>query len=112
MSPPLENIYWMYKTKRWQSRYDEIKRTMYHKVEFAQDAPLDLDKNSFIDSTFCHLLIIDDLVSTKRPKDNGYIYRGGGESPHESLCQGTKPESLFQQRSHIDEKLSLSDFII
>jgi hypothetical protein len=94
MSPPLENMYWMYKTKRWQSRYDEIKRTMYHKVEFAQDAPLDLDKNSFIDSTFCHLLIIDDLVSTKRPKDNGYIYRGGG-SHHMNLSVKALNQNLY-----------------
>ena len=94
MSPPLENIYWMYKTKRWQSRYDEIKRTMYHKVEFAQDAPLDLDKNSFIDSTFCHLLIIDDLVSTKRPKDNGYIYRWGG-SHHMNLSVKALNQNLY-----------------
>lgn len=66
MSPPPQKIIWLY--KRWQPLYDEIQTTVIPEVEFVQGVPLDLDKDTFIDPAFRHLVIIDDLMSTKDPR--------------------------------------------
>ena len=44
--------------------YDEIKTTVFPKVEFIQGILLDLDKDTFINPKITNLIILDDLIST------------------------------------------------
>ena len=49
--------------KRWQSLYDEMKRTMPN-IEFIQGVPNGLDKDGYFNARKPNLIILDDLMST------------------------------------------------
>ncbi|KAK3092712.1 hypothetical protein FSP39_006378 [Pinctada imbricata] len=70
ISPYPERIIWLY--KRWQPLYDEIKATVYPRVEFIQGIPLDMEQDTFIHPSKRNLVILDDLMSSsaKDPRIN------------------------------------------
>ena len=57
-----ERIIWLY--KRLQPMHDEIKTTIWPKVEFEQGISLDLEKESYLDPSVRHMIVLDDLMST------------------------------------------------
>ena len=62
--------------------YDEIKTTVWLKVEFEQGIPLDLGKDSYIDPSVRNMIVLDDLMSTaaKDQRINRSLYKR--KSPH------------------------------
>ena len=62
ITPVPQKIIWLY--KHWQPFYDEVKATVFPKVEFVQGIPLDLEQDTFIHPKVRNLIILDDLIST------------------------------------------------
>ena len=55
-------IIWPY--KQWQPLYDDIRKSVYPRVEFVQGIPLDIEQDSFINPSTQNIVIFDDLMST------------------------------------------------
>ena len=68
--PTPQRIIWLY--RRWQPLYDDIKTSVFPKIEFIEGLPLDLEQDSFIDPAKRNLIVLDDLMSTaaKDPRIN------------------------------------------
>lgn len=62
ITPWPERIIWIY--RRWQPLYDEIKRSIYPKVEFDQGIPMDIDKDSYLSPSNRNLIILDDVMAS------------------------------------------------
>ena len=59
ISPPPARIIWLY--KRWQPLYTELQKTV-PAVEFVEGIPSNVKENTFLDTRFPTLIIIDDLM--------------------------------------------------
>ena len=59
ISPPPARIIWLY--KRWQPLYTELQKTV-PAVEFVEGIPPKVKENTFLDTRFPTLIIIDDLM--------------------------------------------------
>jgi len=92
ISPPPERIIWLY--KRWQPLYDVIKAMVKPDVEFIQGIPLDLEKDTFLDTQVRNLIILDDLMSTaaKDPRITDLFTEG---SHHRNLSVLAITQNLY-----------------
>ena len=77
--------------------YDEIKTTVFPKVEFIQGIPLDLDKDTFINPKIKNLIILDDLISTasKDPRITELFTEG---SHHRNLSVVAINQNLYYNK--------------
>lgn len=90
--PVAERIIWLY--KRWQPMYDEIKTTVWPKVEFEQGIPLDIEKDSYLDPSVRNMIVLDDLMSTaaKDPRITDLFTEG---SHHRNLSVVVLNQNLY-----------------
>ena len=61
ISPPPARIIWLY--KRWQPLYTQLQRTV-PAIEFTEGIPPDVKEETFLDTRFPTLIIIDDLMKS------------------------------------------------
>ena len=59
IKPRPERIIWCY--KRWQPMFDEMKQTIKN-IFFVQGIPEDMNSDSFIDTRYPSMIILDDLM--------------------------------------------------
>ena len=95
IEPPPQRVLWFF--KRWQKLYDVIKATVYPRVDFIRDIPLDLEKDSFIDPNVRNLIVLDDLMSTlsKDPRINDLFTEG---SHHRNLSVIAINQNLYYSK--------------
>ncbi|KAK3084610.1 hypothetical protein FSP39_016240 [Pinctada imbricata] len=92
ISPYPERIIWLY--KRWQPLYNEIKATVYPRVEFTQGIPLDMEQDTFIHPSKRNLVILDDLMSSsaRDPRINELFTEG---SHHRNLSMIALNQNMY-----------------
>ncbi|CAC5413217.1 unnamed protein product [Mytilus coruscus] len=92
IQPTIQRIIWLY--GRWQPLYDEIQRTVNPHVEFVQGIPLDLEKDSYLDSSVRNMIVLDDLMSTsaKDPRITDLFSEG---SHHRNLSVVVLNQNLY-----------------
>ena len=62
IQPAPQRIILLY--NRWQPLYDDLKRTVYPRVEFIQGIPHNLEDDAYLNRNVTNLIILDDLMST------------------------------------------------
>ena len=62
VKPSPQRIIWIY--RRWQPIYDEIKRSVWPPVQFIQGIPIDIDKDSYLNSSVRNFIILDDVMAS------------------------------------------------
>ena len=88
ISPPPARILWLY--KRWQPLYTEVQRVVPG-IEFIEGIPSNMKENTFLDSRFPTLVIIDDLMkSATSDEDICDLYTEGAHHRNLSIV------SIFQ----------------
>jgi hypothetical protein len=92
ISPSPQRIIWLY--KRWQPLYDEIRLTVFPRVEFIQGIPMDLEQDTFVQPNTHNLVILDDLMScaTKDSRVNELFTEG---SHHRNMSVIALNQNLY-----------------
>lgn len=92
IKPWPQRIIWIY--RRWQPLYDEIKRTIWPPVEFIQGIPIDIDKDSYLNTATRNLIILDDVMASSS-KDSRITELFTEGSHHRNLSVIAINQNLF-----------------
>jgi len=93
IKPPPERIIWCY--KRWQPLFGEMNRNI-NNIIFIQGLPEDLNDDSFIDSSYPSLIVIDDLMrDATNSKDVCELFVEG--SHHRNISVACIMQSAFSK---------------
>ena len=93
INPPLERIIWCY--KRWQPLFSEMQQTIKN-IVFVHGIPEDLNDDSFIDTRYPSLIVIDDLMrDATNSKDVCELFVEG--SHHRNLSVACIMQNAFSK---------------